>query len=61
MLSWKKLGSYTQVFTINSKKCIKAYAVPTIFKRGTPETKKLSRETNIAAASQDTQDQGKSS
>ena len=35
-------------------------AVPTIFKRGLPETKKLRCETDTAATTQDTQDKGKS-
>jgi len=39
---------------------IKADAVPTIFKHGPPETKKLRWETNIATTSQDTQDKGQS-
>jgi len=42
------------------KPIIKADDVPTIFKRGLPETKKLRRETDTATSSQDTQNKGKS-
>ena len=42
------------------KPIIKAYDVPTIFKRGLPTTTKLRSETDTAATSQDTQDKGKS-
>ena len=40
------------------KPTIKTDAVPTMFKRGLPETKKLRRETDTAATLQDTLDKG---